>query len=327
MLLKRRPKVFLSYSHEDIELMRKLKTWLVKQGLEVVIDERGIHPSDTLDLVLRDQIDKSDCLLAIGTSNFMMSDWCRKEVEYALHKGKIYYPILFLLDDEKSVPGWFKGGSLPGQPTIVFTTCDPRYGFEPLRKVVSHAKIQPPISLRWLVAIAFILLFFVPPTICWTIKEIFDNSAGKIREIQDWVETQNKEVEKLRRGHDSRLISEGSEYIGYILYRDKSTGAIVVRDTFLDGKIKSRQFFSKGQLVAADDFDVFVAPNGELSAIKAREISLENGDDIIIEDRFDSVGNLILKRVRRKGAERWRRYADVMYSAYPRLPPLLLPYR
>jgi len=61
---------------------------------------------------------------------------------------------------------------------------------------------------------------------------------------------------------------------------------------------------------------------------KIRTIEIDGDDPLVIEDRFDSVGNLISKRARRKGTERWTHYGDLGKSLFPMfiVPGFLAPY-
>jgi hypothetical protein len=90
---KTTPNVFLSHSHVDKRVARRIVRRLTAFGLRVWIDERELRVGATLTTSIRDQIHESDVLLLIVSRDSASSKWVELEVEFAQGDGKLIVPI------------------------------------------------------------------------------------------------------------------------------------------------------------------------------------------------------------------------------------------
>ena len=86
------PYIFVSYSHEDSELVFPELKWLKDQGFNIWYDE-GISPGSTWRQELAESLKNSDLFLLFVTPASATSDNCLKEVNYALDEGRGILPI------------------------------------------------------------------------------------------------------------------------------------------------------------------------------------------------------------------------------------------
>src|SRR5208337_3629425 len=92
----------------------KICEHLTTVGIEPVWDDR-LRAGDGIDPTLQKLIRRADGIVSIGTQRFMESEWCCKEISFAIERGKRYYPLLF--KEETGFPdmkAWFRG-KIPGK--------------------------------------------------------------------------------------------------------------------------------------------------------------------------------------------------------------------
>jgi hypothetical protein len=77
-------KVFISHSHSDEKLARKVATILTDSGLEVWDDRREIMPGDNWAAKVAQALEESDAMVVLLTPDALRSSWVRREIEYAL---------------------------------------------------------------------------------------------------------------------------------------------------------------------------------------------------------------------------------------------------
>jgi CheY-like chemotaxis protein len=95
--------VFLSYSHQDTDLMEQLKTDWQATGLTVWADKL-IEPGNDWAEVVAESIKNSSCVVAVLTENAADSVWVGRELGYAeLNKTRIF-PLLLRGDVVRSIP-------------------------------------------------------------------------------------------------------------------------------------------------------------------------------------------------------------------------------
>jgi len=87
-------KVFISHSTTDRGLIIYLANLLNKFGVESVVAEWYLTPGEPLDKKVFDQIDKSDCVVALLTRNGIRSNWVQQEIGYSLKQDKPVIPIV-----------------------------------------------------------------------------------------------------------------------------------------------------------------------------------------------------------------------------------------
>jgi TIR domain. len=78
------PSVFLSYAHEDGELVERLASALRARGCHVWIDRKGMRVGDRLLDRIAGAIDEVDFLLAIVSEASVRSPWCKRELSLAM---------------------------------------------------------------------------------------------------------------------------------------------------------------------------------------------------------------------------------------------------
>jgi hypothetical protein len=77
-------KVFISHSHSDEKLARKVATILKDSGLEVWDDRREIMPGDNWAAKVAQALEESDAMVVLLTPDALRSSLVRREIEYAL---------------------------------------------------------------------------------------------------------------------------------------------------------------------------------------------------------------------------------------------------
>ncbi len=130
MISDKRPtekRIFVSYSHVDIDRWRKLKTHLIPlecAGQVSVWNDEKLQPGDELEKCFEEKISECDVFLALLSANFIASNPCRKECDEALarvQKGEQLTIISVLLREcawEKAGLKKFKMIDDDGRPLI-----------------------------------------------------------------------------------------------------------------------------------------------------------------------------------------------------------------
>ena len=87
--------MFISYTHKDNtnDFARRLSKDLKRQGWETFLDTSNIRIGDALPQNIAKGIDKCDGMIIIYTKNYCSSDWCPKELNYAVDQKKQLYPL------------------------------------------------------------------------------------------------------------------------------------------------------------------------------------------------------------------------------------------
>lgn len=97
---------FLSYSHEDSNLVRRIYHDLKRYQLAIWVDERGIAPGDYLSEEVERAIRSSRYFVITVTSHSLHSDWVRLELQTALTlQAERKYPIVVpIVADHSRLP-------------------------------------------------------------------------------------------------------------------------------------------------------------------------------------------------------------------------------
>lgn len=104
----RKPRVFLSYSHADEELVRDVADRLRASNIEVWIDEAELKIGDSLVRTIEHGLDSSDFIVFFISGNSLRSHWTRQELNVALTRqvsgegGAVLLPVL--LEDVELPP-------------------------------------------------------------------------------------------------------------------------------------------------------------------------------------------------------------------------------
>lgn len=88
-----KPTVFLSHSHVDKRVARRLCRRLTAHGINVWLDERELRVGAALTSSIRLQIEASDALIVIASQASADSKWVGLEMELAREHGKSILPI------------------------------------------------------------------------------------------------------------------------------------------------------------------------------------------------------------------------------------------
>lgn len=99
-----RPHIFLSYSHTDADVMRRLRDDLQAAGLNIWTDERLKPGTPGWDDAIEQNIESSLCIIVILSPTAKHSQWVRTEIHYATMHKKRVFPILMKGDEMTSVP-------------------------------------------------------------------------------------------------------------------------------------------------------------------------------------------------------------------------------
>jgi hypothetical protein len=103
-------KVFISYSHTNEILARKVTKALEQAGLDVWDDEREILPGDNWAEKIAEGLEESDAMVVLLTPDALHSKVVRREIDYALGNrsfNKRLIPVLVGSPDkypEDSIP-------------------------------------------------------------------------------------------------------------------------------------------------------------------------------------------------------------------------------
>jgi len=87
-------KVFISHSTRDQRLVIALANILSKFGIKVFVAEWYLRPGQRLEKKVFDEIEDSDCVVALLTQNGIRSNWTHQEIGYALKSGRTLIPLV-----------------------------------------------------------------------------------------------------------------------------------------------------------------------------------------------------------------------------------------
>ena len=89
--------IFLSYSHEDKEIVGPIFSILKLASEKIFLDQKVIKPGDEWEVVLASALENMKTLILFWCAHSSASDNVRKEYSYALANSKKIVPVL--LDD------------------------------------------------------------------------------------------------------------------------------------------------------------------------------------------------------------------------------------
>ena len=97
-------KVFLSYSHKDGDLAKKIAYALENEGLEVWDAETEILPGDNFAEKISEALKASDAMVVLLTPEALDSKWIQWEIQYALgNKSYNHRVIPVLVGSEENI--------------------------------------------------------------------------------------------------------------------------------------------------------------------------------------------------------------------------------
>lgn len=90
------PRVFLSHSHPDKQVVRRIARSMDAYGIAVWLDERELRLGTELLPAIRDHIIDSDILMVVASRASAASTWVERELDFAVQAGK---PVLSVFMD------------------------------------------------------------------------------------------------------------------------------------------------------------------------------------------------------------------------------------
>jgi hypothetical protein len=111
--LSRVASAFISYAHEDQELMLELVEHLQAQGLDIRYDQVVLQIGDSLIQKIAGEIADGDFLIAIISPDSVESGWCQRELSLAATQG---------INEKRAkvLPVRFRGAQIPAMLGDIF---------------------------------------------------------------------------------------------------------------------------------------------------------------------------------------------------------------
>ena len=97
------PYIFISYAHDDSERVLPIISYIANEEYRVWFDQR-IEVGTKWAEAIAQRLNQSACFMAFITDNYLQSDNCMDEIEYAKNKKK---PILIIYLEDLQIPDWF----------------------------------------------------------------------------------------------------------------------------------------------------------------------------------------------------------------------------
>ncbi|NDY72837.1 hypothetical protein DO021_15150 [Desulfobacter hydrogenophilus] len=95
------PKIFISYSNNDLDFVQKLLREIEQLPVYVLFDKHELNVGDPISQKISELVDESDYFLVVISKNSSESQWIEKELENAINKKKKILPVVI---DETPVP-------------------------------------------------------------------------------------------------------------------------------------------------------------------------------------------------------------------------------
>jgi len=89
-----KPKVFLSHSSGDAEVVNMFRNQAVAAGVEVYLAEHDVQAGESLAMKVRSAIRRSDAIVVLLTKSGAASAYVHQEVGVAVEAGKPVIPIV-----------------------------------------------------------------------------------------------------------------------------------------------------------------------------------------------------------------------------------------
>jgi hypothetical protein len=86
--------IFISYSKQDVDFVRYLRTLLQDAGFPVWVDEQGLTPSERWWRTIEQKIQEAQAVVVVMTPAAYESDWVERELLLAEKLGRPIFPIL-----------------------------------------------------------------------------------------------------------------------------------------------------------------------------------------------------------------------------------------
>ena len=96
--------VFLAHADEDAAIAEQVRYSLMRAGITVWISGRDIETGEDFQAAIKRAIEESDNLVYLLSSASLQSNYCQKEIDYALSLNKRIIPLLATPIDPDQVP-------------------------------------------------------------------------------------------------------------------------------------------------------------------------------------------------------------------------------
>jgi hypothetical protein len=99
-------KVFVSYSHQDKPIARRIVRFLRSYGVDAWLDERELRLGSRLDDAISLAINESDALVVVATQSAAQSQWVEREVAFARESRRAISIVPVYVDAVKANPSF-----------------------------------------------------------------------------------------------------------------------------------------------------------------------------------------------------------------------------
>lgn len=135
--------IFLSYSRDDLSLMKRLRDGFRQVGFTVWTDERIEPGSPSWKMVIEEAIRNTDCLVVIFSPSAAKSKWVRAELDFAEAQNKPIFSVLARGDKSNAVPFGYSSH----QWVDMRLTSDYNARFIDLTNAIAHHLEKTPLGL------------------------------------------------------------------------------------------------------------------------------------------------------------------------------------
>ncbi len=103
-LITRNDDLFISYAHDDAELMRRVKAYMERKSFSVWTDEKLEPGTPSWKRAVQAAIENTDCFVVVLTPSAKKSEVVEMEMGYARAQERRVFPILAKGDQRNAVP-------------------------------------------------------------------------------------------------------------------------------------------------------------------------------------------------------------------------------
>ncbi|MCG8364622.1 MAG: toll/interleukin-1 receptor domain-containing protein, partial [Pseudanabaenales cyanobacterium] len=96
--------VFLAHAEEDAAIAERVRHSLMREGITVWTSKRDIETGEDFQAAINRAIEEADNLVYLLSSASLQSNYCQKEIDYALSLNKRIIPLLAKTIDPAQVP-------------------------------------------------------------------------------------------------------------------------------------------------------------------------------------------------------------------------------
>ena len=138
------PFIFVSYAHKDSREVFDLIEKLAARGYRIWYDE-GIEPGSEWPENIANHLLRAEMVLAMITNDSMESVNCRREINYAMSKGK---PLLSVVLEKTEIPAGMELQLSSQQSVLRYNFNDEERFLKAVPQLIAAAVDQDPASLQ-----------------------------------------------------------------------------------------------------------------------------------------------------------------------------------